>query len=234
MKGIYFNVSGHWAQFRKPETNNTPLTHDFMTKTAMVGLIGAVLGLERREMRALYPQLCEDILFGIQVLGVVKKVSWAFTLRNVHKQNDKDGKAPRQMEFIKEPSYLVTLGLLSDRSRDIFDRFAWALENQEARFTPVLGLHNCPAELTWGQAVSLKRSDGPYLTKGFAMANHRFQGGIDAGARIGFDRVPTYQDAAWWNPSDKYVEVIYAANGGELKMDGEHYITEGGDAWCLI
>ena len=66
MQGALLHIQGNWAQFRKPETNNTPLTHDFLTKTALIGLIGAVLGIERDEMRPLFPILCEDIGMGFK------------------------------------------------------------------------------------------------------------------------------------------------------------------------
>ena len=47
MQAIQLSVSGPWGHFRRPETNRTPLTHDFMTKTALIGMMGAVLGIER-------------------------------------------------------------------------------------------------------------------------------------------------------------------------------------------
>ncbi|MBK9744169.1 MAG: CRISPR-associated protein Cas5 [Saprospiraceae bacterium] len=51
MKAIQFEVKGNWAHFRKVEANLNPLTHDFITKTALFGMIGAVLGYDREKMR---------------------------------------------------------------------------------------------------------------------------------------------------------------------------------------
>ena len=61
MNGFQLQLMGNWAHFKKPETNNNPLTHDIIPKTALLGLIGAVLGIERREMRAKFPQFSEVI-----------------------------------------------------------------------------------------------------------------------------------------------------------------------------
>jgi CRISPR-associated protein Cas5 subtype I-B len=236
MIGLQFHVSGRWAQFRKPETNNTPLTHDFVTKTAIVGIMGAVLGIERPAMRELFPILCEDVLYGVQILGTVDKQSWAFTLRNVHKQNDRAEKAPRQMEFIREPSYTVVMALVNDRSAEMFSRFAAALRNGEASFTPVLGLHNCPAELEWLMDCAFEKNDSnePYTTHGFALADQKFSGEISQALHIGFERMPTFQDNNWWNVPNKYVNVIYPVDGVALRMVGEHYTTSSGAEWCLI
>ena len=50
MKGFQFKIDGDWAHFKKPETNNNPLSHDLIPKTALIGMIGAVLGIEREKM----------------------------------------------------------------------------------------------------------------------------------------------------------------------------------------
>ncbi|MDR3708831.1 MAG: CRISPR-associated protein Cas5 [Capsulimonadaceae bacterium] len=234
MNGIIIRVSGRWAQFRKPETNNTPLTHDFITKTAMIGLVGAVLGVERGPMRALFPQLCEDLLYGVLIRGVVKKQSWAFTLRNAHKPNDPAEKAPRQMEFIRDPDYYVALALRGERSSGVFQQFADAVQNCKACFTPVLGLHNCPAELEWLHTGEFLARQETYQTKGFALRTHTLVGKIEPRLRVGFERIPTYQDDNWWNRPDGYREVVYPSAGTELQVSGEHFVFSTGEAWCLI
>ena len=55
MKGHQIIIKGNWAHFRKADTNNNPLTHDFITKTALIGLIGAVLGIERKKNEGAIP-----------------------------------------------------------------------------------------------------------------------------------------------------------------------------------
>ncbi len=233
MQGFLFTVRGNWAQFRKPETNNTPLTHDFITKTALIGLMGAVLGIERAEMRMLFPHLCEDLLYGVQINGVVKKESWQFTLRNVHAPND--GKAPRAMEFLRDPDFTVALAVQEERSLDLFRQFEAAVQNSEARFTPVLGLHNCPGELEWKQSGTFAQEEGAYQTKGFILRSHRLR--VDADFtrfRVGFERIPTYQDAEWWNRPEAYREVAYPSDGMELSVVGDHFRFDTGEAWCLI
>src|SRR5947209_12195430 len=100
MKGTLISIGGNWGHFKKPETNNNPLTHDFITKTALIGMIGAVLGIERPEMRQVFPQLSEDLGYGVQIRGAVKKESWSFKLR--YASNLVENR-PVQMEFLKNP-----------------------------------------------------------------------------------------------------------------------------------
>jgi CRISPR-associated protein Cas5, N-terminal domain len=232
MKGILFELSGNWAHFRKPETNNNPLTHDFITKTALLGLIGAVLGIERREMAELFPTLSEDFLYGVRINNAVKKESWAFTLRKVVDVLDK---APKQMEFLKNPVYTIALALKNENSIEIFKRFANAVERSEACFTPVLGLHNCPAELKFITEGEFERRDGEFVTKGFVKESQ-----LDAGKllmakfRLGVEKVPTYQNNDFWNLPERYVRVIYPSENYEVFGKGEYYEFSDGSQWALI
>ena len=93
MKGAILNIRGNWAHFKKPETNNNPLTHDFITKTALVGMMGAVLGIEREQMKSQFPLLTRGLLYGVQVVNPVKKISWGFTSRSAIHPTAKIGRA---------------------------------------------------------------------------------------------------------------------------------------------
>ena len=136
------------------------------------------------------------------------------------------------MEFVRNPDYTVIIALKGVRSEDVFQRFIGFVQQQEACFTPVLGLHNCPAELEWIGETEFQVAQGEYRTKGFALRSH--QPKLESGLRFNFERIPTFQDADWWNHPDRYREVIYPSNGGEVRMSGSHFQSREGDAWCLI
>ncbi|MFC5407674.1 CRISPR-associated protein Cas5 [Larkinella bovis] len=233
MRGALIGITGNWAHFRKPETSNNPLSHDFITKTALIGLIGAVLGIERTEMKALFPQLSDDLLYGVQVRNAVRKQSWGFTNRSV---SDAFAKAPKQMELIRDPSYYVLLGLANERSASLFDQFITHIKAQEAHFTPILGLHNCPAELKFVRQGTIDFvADGPFETKGFI---EKEQLKVSENFRIGFERIPSYQNDDFWNLPDKYKQVVYPSETEtrqrSLSATGPHYIFTDQSQWVLI
>ena len=85
------------------------------------------------------------------------------------------------------------------------------------------------------ERTSFNSEEGEYTTKGFVLRSHRFRAGADlSGFRVGFERIPTYQDAEWWNPPDGYREVAYPSNGMDITVDGSHFRGHTGEAWCLI
>ncbi len=233
MRGLLFEIEGNWAHFKKPETNNNPLTHDFITKTALIGLIGAVLGIERTKMRPLFPPLSNALVYGVQIVNAVKKESWAFKLRYATNQYEK---RPVQMEFLKNPRFTVALALRDEsEAQKQFDDFASAVKSSEARFTPVLGLHNCPANLRYLSEGEFTSSVGEFQTKSFVTANQtllRLAGTEQF--RIGVDRMPTFQNDDWWNRPEKYVGVLYPSEGNALSARGEHYTHTDGSKWVLI
>ena len=241
MKGFLLNIKGNWAHFRKPETNNNPLTHDFITKTALLGMIGAVLGIERSEMAQLFPQLSEDFLYGVKIENEVKKESWGFTLRYVV---DFFQKAPKQMEFLKNPEFVVALALKNEQnanSNEIFDSFQTAVKNREAKFTPVLGLHNCPAELSFVSSGEFQTNSGDFITQAFITGKHKIDSSklieqelSSKGFRVGIENMPTFQNDDFWNPPEKYVRVIYPSEGNAIYANGEYFQFSDESQWTLI
>lgn len=232
MKAIQFEVKGNWAHFRKVEANLNPLTHDFITKTALFGMIGAVLGYDREKMRPLFRQFSEDFKYSVQINNALQKQSWGFTYRDVSNAFDK---APKQMEVIKNPSYTIVLGIGNERSVTHFEAFAEALKNENAVYEPILGIHNCPAELYFLQEGELTAKENAiFETKGFVSSKHKPIVDNQNIFRMGFDKIPTFQNDDFWNLPDKYVQVIYPSDDKKLKVEGAHHEFIDNSKWFML
>ncbi len=236
MNAILIKISGNWGHFKKVDTNNNPLSHDFITKTALIGLIGAVNGIGRSDMKTLFPQLSEDLLYSVAINNSVKKESWGFTLRSVKANVEK---SPWQFEFLKSPDFSVLVALNNDRSKSLFDEFVENIKGDKSHFNPTLGLANCPADLMYLDFGKLSdKKIGSFTTKGFISKKHEIEITENFDFRIGFDEIPTYQNDDFWNDPNKYVGVAYVSSGSEMKVrNGEYheFITEKESSqWYLI
>lgn len=235
MKGFQIKIEGNWGHFKRPETNNNPLSHDFITKTALIGLIGAVLGFDRVEMKGLFPQLSEDLLYGVQLLNPVKKLSWGFTSRTAI--NPVAPGNPKYFEFLRKPSFKVSVALGESRSENIFENFKQAVKNEESVYTPVLGWHNCPADLSFiSEGIFTRVTSGEFESSGFIEPPPKHNPVVkDLKFRVGFEKIPTYQDNDFWNLPEKYKQVIYPDAPHSLAAEGEHYeYSENSEKWWLI
>lgn len=236
MKGFQLIIEGNWGHFKKPETNNNPLTHDLITKTALIGLIGAVLGIEREDMKRKFPQLSEDLLYGVQLLHPVKKISWGFTSRTAI--NPTAEGTPKYFEFLKDPKFLVSIALLNEHSKNDFDNFKTAIKNENTVYTPVLGWHNCPANLEWkSEGDFSEEKEGDFETYGFVLAGEHIPIDLSGNFRIGFDKMPTFQNDDFWNLPEYCKNVIYPDYPNSLVVKGHYYEYKSADKiekWCMI
>ena len=241
MKGYQIKVDGNWGHFKKPETNNNPLSHDLITKTALIGMIGAVLGIERKEMKDKYPVFSEDFLYGVELINPVRKISWGFTSATAVRPTAPG--TPKYFEFLKYPAFKVCLALQNDRSKEYLTAFVQSVQNEESVYPPVLGWHNCPANLSFiSEGEFIKQKSGDFETKGFANPQEHQLISISENFRIGFEKLPTYQNNDFWNLPEKYAEVIYPDATFSLRLNGVHYSYKGqtsekksiNEQWWLI
>lgn len=241
MKGCQIIIDGNWGHFKRSETNNNPLSHDLITKTALIGLIGAVLGIERKVMKNKFPLLSEDLLYGVQLLKPVKKISWGFTSKTAI--NPTASGSPKYFEFLKNPSFKISICLNSSRSERDFNDFVEAVKKEESVYTPVLGWHNCPANLSFvSEGEFEKRDKEIFETKSFASTKEHTPKDFSRGFRIGFDKLPTYQNNDFWNLPEKYVNVIYPDAPHSIKVEGINFEYSGAskdgqkikDQWFLM
>lgn len=226
MQGFQFIVEGNWAHFKRPETNNNPLTHDLITKTALIGLIGAVLGIERSEMKIKFPQFSEDFLYAVQLMKPLKKISWGFTSRTAI--NPTAAGTPKYFEFLKDAEFKINLALKNKSSENDFNNFKEAIRNEECIYPPVLGWHNCSANLKFeSEGTFSEKQKGNFETKAFVIAGEYSPKGCTGNFRIGFDKLPTYQNNEFWNLPEKYKQVIYPDSPNSLNVEGDYFEYRG-------
>jgi CRISPR-associated protein Cas5h len=135
---VVFDVASDVAHFRRPYAITSALTFPFPTRTALCGLVGAVLGLPKDECLA---ELTDTkAVFCVQIMKPLRVSVASFNL--LHTKDSKTFRpkaetphAPKRYELIQEPHYRVyfshdELGL----------KLHTLLENGECHFTPCLGL----------------------------------------------------------------------------------------------
>lgn len=156
MRTIIFDISGPYGHFRKPYAPASPVTYPFPPPPTALGMIGAILGLEKNEY---HEALAWDrVRIGIRLLTPARVYRTAINLINT-KEGWTSIKSRIQIpyEFLKNPAFRI---YAADLPQHYADRLTALLKAGETRFTPSLGLAQCLAEVRFvGDVTAHPASD---------------------------------------------------------------------------
>ncbi len=118
---LIFDIKGEYGHFRKYNTTTSPLTYSIPTRTAIVGILGAILGMEREIRDSQYPEGAEPVQeffskekagIAVQIINPVKKENIGFNLINTKKSFydlTRAGRTQVNFELLKFPHYRIYL-----------------------------------------------------------------------------------------------------------------------------
>lgn len=125
-------MHGRFAHFCAPYTNVYRLTQPCPTKTAIMGFIGSVLGIEKDDL-----SLYEEIQCGVEICSEYRTVSMPYLTRQGFPGSAANKESSRtSVEVIVNPKYKVYITANDDLLLKIHE----LMDQQKPVFTPYLGL----------------------------------------------------------------------------------------------
>lgn len=160
-KCIIFEYKGKFAHFLKAEANASAPSYPFPTRTILLGLVGAVLGLTKDS-----PQIFLKNT-KIAVSGKAEAVHWHTAnlrkdppalLSKIIKKSDKGtSKAQRNtiiaQEWLFKPEFIIFAQL----PEEYHDNFDYRIRNKKWHFTPCLGLSEMMADLNFVDSIKIEQ-----------------------------------------------------------------------------
>ncbi|MEH6659603.1 type I-B CRISPR-associated protein Cas5b [Leeuwenhoekiella marinoflava] len=143
MKLISIDLKADFGFFRKPDTNNTiNLSYNLIHKPAILGILGAILGLEGYQKKGQLPQyyqLLKDLKIGIRPLQDDKG---NFLKTNI-KYSNTVGYANKGSNFLTEELTLIEpayqIFILLDETKELEQKLYVYLKEAKAEFIPYFG-----------------------------------------------------------------------------------------------
>lgn len=139
---LIFDVWGYYAHFRRFYTTTSPLTFPIPPRTALCGLIAAIIGKEKEDNEYLKYFTLNKASIGLRLLKPVKKVMIAENL--IHTKNAKGPgmnliteRTQINFEFLKDPKYRI---YFHHTDEDIYQQLKENLISHKSVYTPCLGL----------------------------------------------------------------------------------------------
>jgi CRISPR-associated protein Cas5h len=155
MKAIKFKLSGDYALFKKPFANNQPQSFVIPPKTAILGMIGAIMGWQKSEyidklpfcdfkyaVRLITSKIKKDLI-GINLMQG-KGAKFTFNENPLKNPPERGQRSPTRFEFLKDMEWEVFLIIEDESIKDeLFERL---VENRFV-YNPYLGLQSLFAKI---------------------------------------------------------------------------------------
>ena len=173
---LIFDISSEYGHFRKYNTTTSPLTYSIPTRTAIAGVLGAILGMEREISDGVYPEGAipvqeffskENSDIAVQIINPVKKENIAINLINTKKSFydlTKAGRTQIEFELLKDLRFRIYLSL--NGKQETFNELVDRIKMKNHHFSPYLGLAQFTASIDFvekTQAEILENSKKEYI-----------------------------------------------------------------------
>ncbi len=155
MKAIRFKLSGEYALFKKPYANNQPQSFVIPPKTAILGMIGAIMGWKKDKyidnlpfenfkygVKLLTPKIKKDLI-GINLMQG-KSAKFTFNENPINNPPDRGQRSPTRFEFLKNMEWEIFLHI---ENTDIQDKLFNRLVDKRFVYNPYLGLQSLFAKI---------------------------------------------------------------------------------------
>lgn len=249
---LIFDISSEYGHFRKYNTTTSPLTYSIPTRTAIAGVLGAILGMEREIADGVYPEGAIPVqeFFGkancdiaIQILNPVKKENVAMNLINTagareHFYNlTKAGRTQIEFELLKEPMFRV---FLSMNDQDTLNILAERIRLKKHHFSPYLGLAQFTASIDFVEMTNAEpvQANGSEFVKFITAVNLSKVSGeppveFDYSAMYSANNMPMEMNRI--REVQEYSEVLIEKNGQAVKarVKGYYRVTNYGNILFL-
>lgn len=144
-KVLVFDVFGDYAHFRRVYTTTSPLTYLIPPRTALCGLIGAILGLSKNENEYLSYFTIDKAKIGLRILNPIKKMVISENLIHTKRGEGCEGigmniikkRTQISFEFLKDSKYRIYFW---HDDKKLYDKLKNNLLEHKSVYTPCLGL----------------------------------------------------------------------------------------------
>ena len=132
MDCLVFRARSKYAKFRKAYTTTSTLTYLLIPPTAVRGLIGAILGIDKVDLY----EYTHEIDVAIQVLNDINKDTQTFNLNIMNSEKGSSFSYQSNIEFLRNVEYRI---FIKSSNKTIMDKLENTLKNGEYFYTPYLG-----------------------------------------------------------------------------------------------
>ncbi len=238
---LIFDIRGEYGHFRKYNTTTSPLSYSIPTRTAIVGILGAILGMEREIRDGVYPEGAEPVQeffskersdMAVQIIRPVKKENIGFNLINTKTSFydlTRAGRTQIEFELVKDVHYRIYLAMADEQK---FEELSERIRNKRHHFTPYLGLAQFTAQVDFVQRATAREisSNGEFTEIITAVNMSKLQGEPPVEFQREYFYSANNMPIAMNRDREvlEYSEVLIEKNGNPLRVRVSDYFSVDG------
>jgi len=154
-KILKFKIWGDYAHFKKFYTTTSPLTFEFPPPPTIIGIISAIIGLDKNEYLE-YFQNPDEFKIALSIVNPIKKVRWTQNLIDTkHHFWRIKNRTQIRIEFLKDSAFSL---YFSHKNEKIYNLLKTNLEKHNSVYTVSLGLSELLANFELIDEVKIENS----------------------------------------------------------------------------
>ena len=218
-KVLVFDVWGDYAHFRKIYTTSSPLTYSFPPRTALSGLIGAIIGFDKEDYLRHF--LLKDAKIGCKIIEPIKKVRIGENMINTKlavKMHLIKNRNQVRIEFVKDPRYRI---YFTHSDEALYNNLRSLLVNHQSIYTPCLGLSQLICNSRFGGESGLKSlGEGLQTIDSVVPGKCLIRPVIEEGKEYFSELLPNEMNEG--RVVTDYNEILFERNGEKIKAEARN------------
>lgn len=220
--------------------NNNPSTFNIITKSALIGIIGAVIGMKRDEAKQIdfYKNVSANLFYSVKLNTPFKKGFWNEYSLNFMNMINKQSDATRPLRSPKNSERLYNIDyeifIMYNENINIFiENFIQNIKNKQSVFTPYLGMANMFCDINFKNTHLYKEENGIFETESFVTNLIDKSDDITYYNNIYTDNMPTLCNSLFVHDFDKYKQIYFNGSGKNELINGEGLFYKIEDGRCI-
>jgi len=157
---VSFDLEGDFAAFKDPSVTTNQTVTIMPSKSAIIGLVGALLGIRRSN--SIFDDIyCEGYLDLLKKTAVgikVRRQPEKYTFFTNHRSLKEAKTKPFKTELLVNPAYTIFVKSTTEVNQELFER----LKGNNFVFSPTLGHSYCPARIPYFQKIDAVKEVEPF------------------------------------------------------------------------
>lgn len=219
-KFLIFDVFGDYAHFKKYYTTSSPLTFAIPPRTAIIGLISAIIGKAKEEYLEVMTKDKAEV--AIRIINPIEKIRMGINLINTKdghwvpvRRKNHEPRTQIRFEFLRNPKFRI---YFSHCNSEIYNNLKEFLENHKSFYTPYLGISEliCDFEFIEESEVEEKLDEKNFINVNTVVPLDIVESfDLEEGKSYYKEKIPTEMKPG--RVVEEYREIIYEIMGKSIK-----------------